>query len=105
MIKYISKYNKKAKPLLKSEFIYDEINSNTDPFNIIPLKYIRISRKRFIKLLMSKGVQKNMANEIANKSYHEHQYYSGLDLVFYIIFFKFVIGSKKKCKGIINDLK
>ena len=53
--------------------------------NTITLTYQRlnnkkVSRKRFIKLLMSKKIQRNEAQKIAKKYYEKQGYYSMFDV-------------------------
>lgn len=56
------------------------INSLTYEFTIKPHK---MSRKKFIKLLMAKGIQRNGANEIAKYFNKKRKSYSLLDLMWF----------------------
>jgi len=73
----------------------DELNTNDtyeiDPYkntsitnlsmNINIDKSIPLTRKKFIKLLMSKGIQRNGANEIAKHVLKKHGKYTMVDLL------------------------
>ena len=56
------------------------INNLTYEFTIKPHK---MSRKKFIKLLMAKGIQRNGANEIAKYFNKKNNRYSLLDLMWF----------------------
>ena len=56
------------------------INNMTYEFTIKPHK---ISRKKLIKLLMAKGIQRNGANEIAKYFNKKNNRYSLLDLMWF----------------------
>lgn len=47
------------------------------------IKPMRITRKRFIKKLMAKGIGRNGANEIAKYIHKKRGYYSLLDLIIF----------------------
>lgn len=47
----------------------------------LELKEKRISRKRFVKLLMAEGIQRNNAQKIAEKYHNEQGYYCMFDVV------------------------
>lgn len=65
--------------------IYNErityIPQSTEVF--VSYKFKTISRKRFIKLLISRKIQRNVANELAKYFLNKRGYYSYIDLALF----------------------
>lgn len=49
----------------------------------VSYKFKTISRKRFIKLLISRKIQRNVANELAKYFLNKRGYYSYIDLALF----------------------
>lgn len=49
----------------------------------VEAKLIPISRKRFIKLLMARNIQRNGAQELAKYFFNKRGYYSYMDLILF----------------------
>jgi hypothetical protein len=60
---------------------YKNISTTNLSMNINIDKSIPLTRKKFIKLLMSKGIQRNGANEIAKHVLKKHGKYTMVDLL------------------------
>lgn len=60
---------------------YKNISITNLSMNINIDKSIPLTRKKFIKLLMSKGIQRNGANEIAKHVLKKHGKYTMVDLL------------------------
>lgn len=76
---------------LELEEIHTERETYNEGITYIPqstevsvsYKFKKISRKRFIKLLMARKIQRNAANELAKCFLDKRGYYSYIDLVLF----------------------
>lgn len=76
---------------LELEEIHTEREAYNEGITYIPqstevsvsYKFKKISRKRFIKLLMARKIQRNAANELAKCFLDKRGYYSYIDLVLF----------------------
>lgn len=66
---------------LEQSYPYEDLSISQWTMSVNIEKSETISRKKFIKLLMSKGIQRNGANEIAKYILNKNGKYSLLDLL------------------------
>lgn len=66
---------------LEQSYPYEDLSISQWTMSVNIEKSETISRKKFIKLLMSKGIQRNGANEIAKYILNKNGKYSLMDLL------------------------